>query len=73
MANFKQFRIVSNGTSNTYSVKDETARNSITQIENTLSGKVGSSSVTTLWVGTQQQYDAIQEKDPATLYFIKEA
>ena len=73
MADFKQFRIVSNGTSNTYSVRDDTARNSITQIENALSGKVGSSSVTTLWVGTQQQYDAIQEKDPATLYFIKEA
>ena len=72
MADFKQFKIVSGGTTTTYTAKDETARNSITQIESTLSGKVGSASVTTVWVGTQQQYDAIQEKDPATLYFIKE-
>ena len=35
-------------------------------------GAVGSSSITTIWTGTQAAYDAIGTKDPATLYIIQE-
>lgn len=31
----------------------------------------GSSSTYQLWVGTQEEYDALTPKDPNTLYFIK--
>ena len=31
-----------------------------------------SETITTIWSGTQVQYDAIATKDPNTLYFIKE-
>ena len=37
-----------------------------------LEGFVESTSVTTIWTGTQAQYDAIQTKDPDTLYLIEE-
>ena len=33
---------------------------------------VGSSTIATLWTGTQTAYDAIGVKDPATLYVIQE-
>lgn len=32
--------------------------------------KIGSSTVTTIWTGTQSAYDAIGTKDSATLYII---
>lgn len=34
---------------------------------------IGSNSVTTIWTGTQAEYDAIITKDANTLYFIVEA
>lgn len=37
-----------------------------------LEGFVGSASVSTIWSGSEAQYDAIQVKDPDTLYLIKE-
>lgn len=33
---------------------------------------VQSDNVVTLWSGTQQEYDAIQVKDPSTLYIVKD-
>lgn len=93
MGDFKQFRIVSNGVSTTYSAKDETARTSIgtlqtdlgtaqgniTSLQNAVGtlqtqvgSKIGSTTVSTVWTGTEAQYDLIDPKDPATLYFIEE-
>lgn len=34
--------------------------------------KVASTTVDTIWAGTQAAYDAIATKDPATLYVITE-
>lgn len=33
---------------------------------------VQSDTVDTIWTGTQAQYDAIDQKDDSTLYFIEE-
>lgn len=44
-----------------------------TEVDNLLDGKVASSSVATIWTGTQAEYDAITTKDSNTLYFIVEA
>lgn len=35
-----------------------------------LAGKVGSSTVSTIWTGSQSAYDAIGTKDPSTLYLV---
>ena len=39
-------------------------------ISNAVQNKVSSTSVTTIWRGTQSQYDAIAVKDNNTLYFV---
>ena len=39
-------------------------------ISDAVQNKVSSTSVTTIWRGTQSQYDAITNKDEQTLYFI---
>ena len=44
-----------------------------TEVDDLLDGKVSSSSVSTIWTGTQLEYDAITTKDSDTLYFIVEA
>lgn len=44
-----------------------------TEVNTLLDGKVSSSSVATIWTGTQNEYDAITTKDSDTLYFIVEA
>ena len=44
-----------------------------TEVNTLLDGKVSSSSVSTIWTGTQLEYDAITTKDSDTLYFIVEA
>lgn len=86
MSDFKQFRIISNGQSNTYTAKDEvartsigtlqtdlgTAQNNITALQTQVGSKIGSTTVSTVWTGTEAQYDLIDPKDPATLYFIEE-
>lgn len=41
-----------------------------TAISNAVQNKVSSTSVTTIWRGTQSQYDAIAVKDNNTLYFV---
>lgn len=43
----------------------------VTGLDNALAGKVGSSTVSSLWTGTQLQYDAIPVKNNSTIYFIK--
>lgn len=44
-----------------------------TEVNTLLDGKVSSSSASTIWTGTQNEYDAITTKDSDTLYFIVEA
>lgn len=41
-------------------------------ISNAVQNKVSSTSVTTIWRGTQSQYDAIAVKDNNTLYFVSD-
>jgi len=41
-------------------------------LQQTVNEKVASSTVVTIWSGTQQQYDALTVKDANTLYIIKE-
>lgn len=43
-----------------------------TAISTAVQNKVSSTSVTTIWRGTQAQYDAITTKDPNTLYFVSD-
>ena len=43
-----------------------------TAISNAVQNKVSSTSVTTIWRGTQSQYDAIAVKDNNTLYFVSD-
>ena len=40
-------------------------------LKTAMSNRPSSATVTTIWTGTQADYDAIATKDPATLYFIK--
>jgi len=35
-----------------------------------LGGKVGSTTINTIWTGSQTAYDAIGSKDSATLYLV---
>ena len=42
----------------------------VDDVETSLASKVSSSTVSTIWKGTQAQYDAITTKDPATFYII---
>jgi hypothetical protein len=60
VVNFK----IGNGTS--YNKTVVNVRNATNCIAKTVS-------ITTLWSGTQSQYDSIEVKDNTTLYFIKES
>lgn len=42
----------------------------VSGLSTALSGKVGSSTVSTIWTGSQAAYDAITTKDSATLYIV---
>ena len=41
------------------------------ELSTTVEGMVTSGTITTIWVGTVAQYDAISNKDNQTLYIIK--
>lgn len=41
-------------------------------IQDALKSKVSSTSISTIWYGTEAEYEAITTKDPATLYLTKE-
>ena len=49
---------------------DEVVSDALNDLNGELANKVSSSSVSTIWKGTQAQYDAIVTKDPATFYII---
>ena len=44
----------------------------VSYVDNATDDKVASSTVDTIWSGTQAQYDAIATKSDSTLYVIKE-
>jgi hypothetical protein len=49
---------------------DEVVADALNDLNGDLANKVSSSSVSTIWKGTQAEYDAIVSKDPATFYII---
>ena len=49
---------------------DEVVADALNDLNGELANKVSSSSVSTIWKGTQAEYDLIVTKDPATFYII---
>ena len=52
------------------STMDEVVSDALNDLNGQLVNKVSSSSVSTIWKGTQAEYDAIVSKDPYTFYII---
>lgn len=53
-----------------FDIMDEVVADALNDLNANLATKVGSESVTTIWKGTQQEYNAIVNPDSSTLYII---
>lgn len=53
-----------------FEIMDEVVADALNDLNANLATKVGSESVTTIWKGTQQEYDTIVNPDSSTLYII---
>lgn len=55
---------------NQIDIMDEVVSDALNDLNGQMASKVSSASVSTIWRGTQAEYNAIATKDPATLYII---